>query len=52
MNVARFPGPARRAADAAPILELTGIRKVYGAVTALHGVDFDVCPGEVHAIVG
>ena len=52
MNVAQFPGPARRAAEAAPILELTGIRKSYGAVTALHGVDFDVRPGEVHAIVG
>ena len=35
-----------------PILQLTGIRKTYGAVIALHGVDFDARSGEVHAIVG
>jgi len=35
-----------------PVLQLTGIRKTYGAVVALHGVDFEVTPGEIHAIVG
>jgi ABC-type sugar transport system ATPase subunit len=28
------------------------IRKRFGATTALNGVDFDVMPGEVHALVG
>lgn len=35
-----------------PALQLTGIRKTYGPVVALHGVDFSACAGEVHAIVG
>ena len=37
---------------AAPIVEMVGIRKTFGAVTALADVDFDVVPGEVHALVG
>jgi D-xylose transport system ATP-binding protein len=36
----------------APLLRLRGIWKRYGAVTALQGVDFDVAPGEVVALVG
>ncbi|MFL6192325.1 MAG: ATP-binding cassette domain-containing protein, partial [Actinomycetes bacterium] len=34
------------------LLRLTGIRKRYGGVQALRGVDFDVRSGEVHALVG
>ncbi len=34
------------------LLALTGIHKRYGGVQALRGVDFDVRPGEVHALVG
>jgi len=34
------------------LLELNGIRKSFGATRALAGVDFDVRPGEVHALVG
>ena len=34
------------------LLRLTGIRKRYGGVQALRGVDFDVRAGEVHALVG
>ncbi|HEV2919528.1 MAG TPA: ATP-binding cassette domain-containing protein, partial [Actinomycetota bacterium] len=34
------------------LLRLTGIRKRYGGVHALRGVDFDVRSGEVHALVG
>lgn len=36
----------------APLLQLRGVSKRYGAVTALQGVDFDVAPGEVVALVG
>jgi D-xylose transport system ATP-binding protein len=35
-----------------PILELRGVSKHFGAVMALHEVDFHVSPGEVMALVG
>jgi len=31
---------------------MTGIRKRFGATTALDGVDLQVAPGEVHALIG
>ncbi len=39
-------------ASAPPIMVLRGIRKSFGAVQALAGVDLTIQPGEVHAIVG
>ena len=36
----------------APLLSLRGINKSFGAVQVLHGVDLDVAPGEVTALVG
>jgi D-xylose transport system ATP-binding protein len=36
----------------APILECRGVSKAFGAVQALYDVDFEVCPGEVMALVG
>lgn len=34
------------------LLRVEGITKRFGATTALEGVDFDVRPGEVHALMG
>ena len=36
----------------APLLQLRAIRKSFGSVEVLKGVDFDVRPGEVHALCG
>ena len=35
-----------------PIVAMRAIRKSLGAVEVLHGVDFDVAPGEVHVLAG
>ncbi|MCI0705418.1 MAG: sugar ABC transporter ATP-binding protein [Planctomycetia bacterium] len=35
-----------------PRLRMIGIRKSYGSTAALRGVDLELLPGEVHAIVG
>ena len=40
------PGPN------APLLEMTGIVKLFPGVRALDGVDMDVLPGEVHCLLG
>jgi ribose transport system ATP-binding protein len=38
--------------SAAPLLEVEGISKHFGATLALSDVSFDVRPGEVHALMG
>ncbi len=38
--------------EPAPILRAHGLRKSFGPIEVLHGIDFDVRPGEVHALLG
>jgi len=35
-----------------PVLEARGVIKRYGSVTALDGVDFELLPGEILAVIG
>lgn len=35
-----------------PVIRMRGITKRFPGVTALDGVDFDLLPGEIHALVG
>ena len=51
MSVAAPEQPSASAA-VAPLLSLRGIQKSVGAVHVLRGVDFDVRPGHVTALVG
>src|SRR5688500_20221632 len=40
------------AASAPPVLEMRGISKRYPGVVANDGIDLDVRPGEIHALLG
>ena len=44
--------PADPHGEPAAVLEMTGIRKNFGGVQALRGIDFSVRPGEIHALLG
>ena len=44
--------PANHAAQGRALLEMRGIRKSFGGVEVLKGVDLDVRAGEVHAVCG
>jgi D-xylose transport system ATP-binding protein len=46
------PEDARTTSSTQPLLSLRGINKSFGAVHVLRGVDFDVTPGRVTALVG
>src|SRR6201996_5354417 len=36
----------------APLIRVTGVTKKFGGVQALRGVNLEVLPGEVHALLG
>ena len=38
--------------DGVPALRATGMRKSFGGIEVLHGVDIELRPGEVHALLG
>ena len=40
------------AGDAGPLMHLSDIGKKYGPITVLQGVNLDIRPGEIHAIIG
>jgi ribose transport system ATP-binding protein len=44
--------PPRRAGTSVPMLVMTGLVKRFTATLALDHVDFDLYPGEVHALLG
>ena len=46
------PSQGTGIAEVAPLMGLRGVRKAFGAVQALNGIDLDIRPGEIHAIVG
>ena len=50
-GAARPPAPQREGA-AAPIISIRGLIHRYDGVTALEGIDLDVAPGEIVAVVG
>jgi simple sugar transport system ATP-binding protein len=53
MNDGVMPDMSTSAAPSRePVLRITGGSKIYGGVHAIEGVDFDLYPGEVHALVG
>ncbi|WP_245335062.1 sugar ABC transporter ATP-binding protein [Bradyrhizobium mercantei] len=43
---------ATQSATREPVLRISNGSKIYGGVHAIEGVDFDLYPGEVHALVG
>jgi general nucleoside transport system ATP-binding protein len=44
--------PAFQMLESLPLVELRGITKSFHGVVANHAVDFDVLPGEIHALLG
>ena len=51
MSTMTTPEPAPVATSGQPLLQLRGVNKSFGAVDVLRGVDLDVYPGHVNALV-
>ena len=53
MSAAQVPTEIREVSpNGKPLVELKNVRKYFGSVRALDGVDFPIYPNEVHALVG
>src|SRR3712207_4174187 len=54
MSLSDDPGTeyAATVTEAPPVFRLRGVTKRFGGVTAVKDVDFDLRPGEVHALMG
>lgn len=46
------PSDGRAGADVVPRISLRGIRKTFGSIEALRGVDLDIAPGECLGLIG
>ena len=46
------PGRGPGGSDSAPLVEMRGVTKRFGSVTAVAGADFDLRRGEIHALLG
>jgi ABC-type sugar transport system ATPase subunit len=44
--------PGQKDAPTTYVLQIKGARKSFSGVEVLHGVDLDLVPGQVHAVVG
>ena len=44
--------PSREDGTPSPVLSVRGLRKSFGDVEVLRGIDLDVVPGEVVALIG
>jgi ABC-type sugar transport system ATPase subunit len=51
-GVARDSSSSPAFAERLPFVRTRGIAKSYGGVRALHNIDLDIYPGEVHGLVG
>ncbi|GGC48237.1 sugar ABC transporter ATP-binding protein [Chelatococcus reniformis] len=52
MDMVKAPPPAAATDTSEPVLRIVKGSKIYGGVHAIEDVDFDLYPGEVHALVG
>ncbi len=53
IDIETLPRPAAsEAAAREPVLRVVNGSKIYGGVHAIEGINFDLYPGEVHALVG
>ena len=52
MSAAVQPAATRNGSRPAPVLQIDGLSKTFGATRALVDASLDIRPGEIHALVG